>query len=355
MPSYYDNDPVLKEKKSTNLLWVGIFSICMMFAGFTSAYLVLAEDTFWVSTKMPAAFIYSTISVLAGSLTIWLGLRFAKKGNHKGALGMIGITLLLGILFGYFQFQGWGKLFDRGYALVGNISSEGRYGLNFTLNYNGAPIDYDGTVYYVEDKPLTDAQFNEMMDFARSIAETPIDARSNKYLLENFAQLTIQFRSLPLVFKDGKLFLVQSDTITEPLTYDQRMHLRMFARNLKDQRGDFIMTGTYGDDFTLLYKGEALKYENRRLFKSDGTELSKVEYALLHKSRNTASSFIYILTVLHLLHFIGGILYLILISIKGMRRNFDVNNYLGIKLSGIYWHFLGILWIYLFIFLSFIH
>jgi cytochrome c oxidase subunit 3 len=227
--------------------------------------------------------------------------------------------------------------------------------LNFTLAYDGSPIDYDGTVFYVNDQPLSDTQKEELLKFATTIAETPIDAASNAYPSQAFSSFSIFFRSQPIVFNEGKLFLTGADQQLAALTYDQRMHLRMFARNLKDERGDFIMTGTYGDDFTLLYKGEALKYENRRLIKSNGQELSKVEYALLHKSRNTASSFIYILTGLHLLHFIGGILYLILISIKGFRRKFDKNNYLGIKLSGVYWHFLGILWIYLFIFLSFIH
>ena len=83
--------------------------------------------------------------------------------------------------------------------------------------------------------------------------------------------------------------------------------------------------------------------------------LSESQMSNLAASRNTASSFLYLFTGLHLLHLIGGLLYLITLVTGAFKEKFDKNNYLRIKLCSIYWHFLGGLWIYLFLFLLFIH
>ncbi len=42
------------------ILWVGIGSIIMMFAGLTSAYIVKREQPGWTSYSTPIAFYYST-------------------------------------------------------------------------------------------------------------------------------------------------------------------------------------------------------------------------------------------------------------------------------------------------------
>lgn len=125
------------------------------------------------------------------------------------------------------------------------------------------------------------------------------------------------------------------------------------SRILTDE-GEFIPTGEYGKDFVVTWKGEALKYENGIFYKKNGP-ISAVENLKLTYSRNIASSFIYILTFLHLLHMLGGIIYLMVVTIYAFQYRFNSANYLKIKLSNIYWHFLGILWIYLFVFLQYIH
>ncbi len=73
------------------------------------------------------------------------------------------------------------------------------------------------------------------------------------------------------------------------------------------------------------------------------------------KYSNPAGSFIYVFTAVHLLHLLGGLIALTITFIKGIRKKYSAQNYLGIELISIYWHFLGVLWIYLFLFLIFIH
>lgn len=66
------------------------------------------------------------------------------------------------------------------------------------------------------------------------------------------------------------------------------------------------------------------------------------------------SSFIYLLTALHVVHLIGGLFSLVVVLVKTMKERYSLDNMLGMQVSITYWHFLGGLWIYLFFFLRFI-
>lgn len=74
-------------------------------------------------------------------------------------------------------------------------------------------------------------------------------------------------------------------------------------------------------------------------------------YATGNKSTNS-SSYFYVLTALHVLHVFFGIISLAVVSTKSIMNKYHHNNFMGVKLSLTYWHFLGILWLYLFLFLS---
>jgi cytochrome c oxidase subunit 3 len=66
------------------------------------------------------------------------------------------------------------------------------------------------------------------------------------------------------------------------------------------------------------------------------------------------SSFLYLLTALHIAHLVGGLVSLIVVLVKTMKEKYSLDNVLGVQVSITYWHFLGGLWIYLFFFLRFI-
>jgi cytochrome c oxidase subunit III len=69
------------------------------------------------------------------------------------------------------------------------------------------------------------------------------------------------------------------------------------------------------------------------------------------KNANASGSFFYMLTALHAAHIVGGFVALAITTYNSQKGKYSSNKYLGIKLCSIYWHFLDILWIYLFIFL----
>jgi len=66
---------------------------------------------------------------------------------------------------------------------------------------------------------------------------------------------------------------------------------------------------------------------------------------------NAAQSFIYAFTVTHLIHILAGLV-LLGITLSGSYRNKpQVKNLYNMQMSGIFWHFVDIIWIYLYVFL----
>jgi len=65
---------------------------------------------------------------------------------------------------------------------------------------------------------------------------------------------------------------------------------------------------------------------------------------------NPSESFLFIIAGLHLLHILGGVVALLIVYLKAYRRNIKVYNTTGLEIVGSYWHFVDVLWIYLFIF-----
>jgi cytochrome c oxidase subunit 3 len=70
---------------------------------------------------------------------------------------------------------------------------------------------------------------------------------------------------------------------------------------------------------------------------------------------NPAGSFLYVLTGLHGLHLVSGLIFVLIVLIGSFRYRVHSKNMLNIELSMTYWHFLGVLWIYLFFFLKLNH
>jgi cytochrome c oxidase subunit 3 len=124
MASMVDSENVLlKEKVNRNMLYVGIFSIVMLFAGLTSAYIVRQADGQWLSFSLPPMFWVSSVVILLSSISMHYALISVKKDNQKGLkLGLL-LTILLGVGFGVSQFLGWAELVDGGIYFAGKSAN----------------------------------------------------------------------------------------------------------------------------------------------------------------------------------------------------------------------------------------
>ncbi len=65
---------------------------------------------------------------------------------------------------------------------------------------------------------------------------------------------------------------------------------------------------------------------------------------------NPSESFLFIIAGLHLLHILGGIIALLIVFFRAFGRRVKVYSSTGLEIVASYWHFVDILWIYLFIF-----
>ena len=182
---------ITREKVAKPLLWLGMVSMSMLFAGMTSAYVVSLGKGGWLIFDLPQLFYISTAIIILSSVTMNWAVSSAKNNNYKNVKLASLITLILGLAFVFCQVKAWGTLVDQ------------------------------------------------------------------------------------------KIF--------------------------------------YGG-----------------------------------KDSNAAGSYMYMLTFLHLAHMVGGIITLSVVWINSTRNKYNTENLLGIKLCAIFWHFLDVLWIYLFLFLLFV-
>lgn len=215
-----------------------IFVAVMMFAAWSSGYIVMMTTGFWATFSIPSAFLVSTVIILLCSAAWVAALVFAKRDRPMARNISLFLVMLLGIGFAFSQFNGWGNMVQNGNRVTGGL-------------------------------------------------------------------LDLQ--------------------------------------------------GAYGQDFLFYYKGEALLEEGGDYFMAADTNK---EYPLndeLEAGRNTASSFFYVLTGVHLLHVLLGMGLLIYVMVKALNGRYSANNCQSLKLAGRYWHFMGGLWIYILLFLHFIH
>ncbi|MFK7808923.1 MAG: heme-copper oxidase subunit III [Saprospiraceae bacterium] len=126
-----------REKKYRNkihpkefAMWIACGSILMMFAGFTSAYVVRQAAGNWLEFVLPSVFYYSAGAMIVSSVLLQSSYSFFKNG--KGSLYRITLTLafLLGIAFVYLQYEGWMSMMEMGVYINGNPSGSFVYVLS---------------------------------------------------------------------------------------------------------------------------------------------------------------------------------------------------------------------------------
>jgi len=204
----------LNRKAKRGLLWFGIVSIIMLFAGLTSAYMVRQGEGKWVQFALPNLFIVSTVIIVLSSISLQWGLNAIKKNNLANLKIGVLVTFILGIGFVVFQYLAWTELVSQGIYFVGRVKD-----------------------------------------------------------------ITTDFTYVP----------AGNETVKEAA-----------------------------------------------------------------ETGNVAASFLYVITGLHVVHLLGGILALAVVLVKSFREKYSASDYNGVTVAAIYWHFLDALWIYLFLFLLYI-
>ncbi|MDW5287333.1 heme-copper oxidase subunit III [Formosa sp. PL04] len=111
------------------MLWFGIISLIMSFAGWTSAFIVSSQRPDWLTDfQLPQAFLISTILILLSSVSFYFAKQALKNGSRQATTLLLFVTLGLGIAFIFNQFVGFKEIIEQGYNFTGPTS-------NITMSY----------------------------------------------------------------------------------------------------------------------------------------------------------------------------------------------------------------------------
>jgi len=93
-------------------MWLFIVTVCMLFAAWTSAYLVKRAEAGWAEIIIPDQFWINTVIILASSVTMAWAQHSARKDNLEKVKLAISITTVLGVAFLIGQWIAWSKLVE---------------------------------------------------------------------------------------------------------------------------------------------------------------------------------------------------------------------------------------------------
>ena len=158
---------VIKNRPLKQLLWVGIAAIAMFFAGLTSAYIVRKAEGNWTEFELPDWVWYSTITIVLSSAVLIIAKQKIK--NNQAVFSLVLSVFLLGLLFTYFQLNGWEELINQGVYLTGEGSNVA------------------GSFLYV----ITLSHLVHLIGGLIALLVTAINAKRKKYNAENYLGLEI--------------------------------------------------------------------------------------------------------------------------------------------------------------------
>lgn len=242
-------DPEIKIRTRKMMMWFIIFAIVMLFAGVTSAIIVLNGKLIWLHISPPVSLWISILLVALSSATMILAVKAVKAGNQKRATALTILTLIMGIGFTISQNQGWKALSDRG--------------LGYTITQN--------------EQGLKSYRWNTL----------------------------------------GKI------------------------------------SGTYGTDYWFEMNNEKLVLENGEYYipSQPATPVTNTVMTTF----NAGGAMISVLIYVHILHLFFGLIYMVINIVRLAKGVINKDNSLSLYIGGMYWHFMGLLWAYLFFFLFFIY
>lgn len=118
------SDAEKKYRAKKMMLWFGIISLSMTFAGLTSAFIVSSSRPDWVDDfQLPTAFVWSTLVIILSSLSLIYAKRAIISEKRKEANAAIILTFILGLVFILLQFSGFKSITQEGYYFTGSESN----------------------------------------------------------------------------------------------------------------------------------------------------------------------------------------------------------------------------------------
>ena len=131
-PRKPDPSSTFPVSKGRLLLWLVLTVVVMLFAGFTSAYIVLRRVPNWQNVALPATLWLNTFILLGSSVTMEWTRKRMRQGNTSGAKFWMGATVGLGLAFIVGQLVAWNQMAAAGVFLASTLHSSFLYILTGT-------------------------------------------------------------------------------------------------------------------------------------------------------------------------------------------------------------------------------
>lgn len=113
---------IIRAKKM--MLWFGMASMIMMFAGLTSAYVVSKNRPDWgTDFQLPDAMYWSTLVIILSSISFFLAKKNISTNKRTNATSLLIATVLLGITFVVLQIESFSEIIEAGYYFTGSESN----------------------------------------------------------------------------------------------------------------------------------------------------------------------------------------------------------------------------------------
>lgn len=105
------------------IVWLFIVSITMMFAAFTSAYIVRRSEGNWLEFALPDGLLLNSLLLILSSIALQYGFFAAKKDNLKAVKIALFVTFALGVAFLVGQWNVWAELVENNVFFGGTASN----------------------------------------------------------------------------------------------------------------------------------------------------------------------------------------------------------------------------------------
>jgi cytochrome c oxidase subunit 3 len=113
--------------------------------------------------------------------------------------------------------------------------------------------------------------------------------------------------------------------------------------------------GEYDKDYWIEYQGQPLVKDGNEYYRaSDSGRLDPVTTQVM-TTFNASGALLSVLIYVHIIHLFFGIIYLAVNLRRVAVGKISQNNWISLHTSGMYWHFMGVLWLYLFFFMFFVY
>lgn len=155
---------------------------------------------------------------------------------------------------------------------------------------------------------------------------------TSAYIVRKSGPNWLQFDLPPVFWLSTGVIILSSLTMHLALKHFK-------ARAMKQYRSLITITAILGILFAVL------QYTGFKYLYSHGVHI-------FGEGSNPSASFLGVIVIIHALHVIAGVIALLVIFFRAYSRKIKTYNITSIEIVSTYWHFVDVLWIYLFIFLK---